>query len=321
MRKVLLALILSFVSFVMVCPAMAADFPTKAIQLVVPWPPGGGSDLSARILGDAVQNKKILPEPMIVTNITGAAGLNAANNVLKAGADGYTILWEHPSNLTMSPIVANANFRWNDFTLAGAFGYSGVALFVSNKSPWKTADELFNHIKSNPKKVRWALTMNTTGHYQFMQISDSKGGLDVIQLSLQGDKPKIVSVIGGNSETATAAISALDPYVKSGDVRLLATLGSERNEFYPNVPTLKELGVNCTIEFWYSALVPKDTPKAVINTIADAIKQAAADPETQAKLKQQFIKAEYMSPEAITKFWQETATSVEAVLKRHGKMK
>ena len=318
MRKVLLALALSLA---MICPAMAATYPTKPIQIVVPWAPGGGSDLSARIMGEAVQSKKILPHPMIVTNITGAAGLNAANNVLKGGADGYTILWEHPSNLTMSPIVADAKFRWNDFKLAGALGYSGVGLFVSAKSPWKTADELFTYIKANPRKVRWALTMNTTGHYQFMQISDSKGGLDVIQLSLQGDKTKIVSVIGGNSETATAAVSALDPYVKSGDVRLLATLGNERNEFYPDIPTLKELGVNCTIEFWYSALVPKDTPKDVIDTIAKTIKAVTEDPATAAKLKVQFIKAQYMSPEDITKFWQETAGSVETVLKRHGKMK
>jgi tripartite-type tricarboxylate transporter receptor subunit TctC len=317
MRKILLGLILSLV---MVLPALAADFPAKPIQIVVPWPPGGGSDLSARIMGEAVQNKKILPHPMIVTNVTGAAGLNAANNVLSAGADGYTILWEHPSNLTMAPIVANVNFRWNEFAIAGALGYSGVGLFVNAKSQWKTADDLFNYIKANPKKVRWALSMNTTGHYQFMQISESKGGLDAILLSLQGDKPKIVSVIGNNSETATAAIAALDPYIKSGDVRLLATLGSERNAFYPDVPTLKELGVNCVIEFWYSALVPKATPKAVIDVIADTLKKVAADPDTQAKLKQQFIQTRYLSPEETTKVWKETGESVEAVLKRQGKM-
>lgn len=309
-RKTALALCL-LLGFATV--AFAADYPAKAVQVVVPWVPGGGSDISARIVSEKM--KAILGQPFIVSNIDGAAGLNGANQVFRSRPDGYTLLWEHPGNLTVAPMITNAPYRWNDFTLVCAIGHSDIAMIARANSPWKTAQDAVKEIKANPKKVRWSLAFNAVSHLTYLDIADAAGGLEVMPIPSQGDKARIISVLGNNSDLSTVGYAAAEPYVKSGDLKILGMATQERSAFAPNIPTLKEQGIKAGSVYLYTVFAAKGTPADVVAKLEAAYKKAVEDPETKKNLAVQSVQVNFMSGKDATKYWQNEANLYERLAK------
>lgn len=317
MRKGILFIMLAVLCLAV--PVMAGDYPVKPIQVVVPWKPGGGSDISARIIGDHL--KDILPQPLVVSNIDGAAGLNGALQVFKARPDGYTLLWEHPGNLAVAPMVTKADYGWKDFVPVCIAAKGDTALIVRKDSPWKTPAEAFAAIKAEPGKIRWVLALNAVSHFTFLNISHAVGGLKPMFIPATGDKGRIVSLLSNNGDITTVGYAAVEPYVKSGDLRVLAMVNSDRSEFAPDIPTLKELGVDATYEFVYSVFAPKDTPKEVVATLNAAFQKVLADPATQKALKEQSITPFYRGPEDMTKLWQKESDLYRELAKENGLLK
>lgn len=318
MRKVFLFCIMAlFVAAI--APAQAGQYPEKAIQVVVPWKPGGGSDISARIIGDHM--KELLPEPLVVSNIDGAAGLNGALQVYKARPDGYTVLWEHPGNLAVAPMVTKAKFRWTDFEPVGVAAKGSTALIVRGDSPFKTAKEAFDAIKANPGKYRWGLALNAVSHFTFLNISHACGGLKAMFIPANGDKGRIVSLLGNNSDITTVGYASVVPYLKSGDLRVLAMVTTERSPFAPDVPTLKEMGVDASYDFLYSIFAPKGTPQENIRILSDAFQKALADPATKEALKQQSLVPFFKTPEETRALWQKESDLYSDLAKENGLIK
>lgn len=300
--------IVTLCSIVFLCLASvsyAAEFPAKAIQVVVPWAPGGGSDISARVVGEYAKN--VLGQPLVVTNIDGAAGLNGAGNVNRARPDGYTLLWEHAGNLTVAPMITKASYRWDDFRLICAVGQSDIVLVTGAKSRWNNAKEAIEDIKANPGKVRWSLALNAVSHLTFLDIADKAGGLDVMAIPAQGDKGRIVSILGGNSEISTVGYAAAEPYVKSGDLKILGMATKERSPFAPEVPTLKEQGYDAGSVYLYTVFAPKGTPDDVAKKLEDAFRQTMANPEVAKTLAVQSIAVNFMDSETATNYWRDEA--------------
>lgn len=297
-------------------PAHAEDaFPSKPIQIIVPWAPGGGSDISARIVADRAS--KILNESMIISNMTGAAGLNGAQKVVKSAPDGYTILWEHPGNLAVTPLVAKAKYTWKDFDIIGSIGASPMAVFVKGDSPWNGIMDAVNAIKADPGKIRWATAPNAASGFSLYAIEDAAGGFKVIIIPAQSDKNRVVSVLGENSDISAAAFAAVFPYMKSGDAKILAMCSNGRSQLAPDLPTLRDQGINATSEFLYTAFVPKGTPDAVKKTLADAIQKAVEDPKVVKALAEQGVVALWRDAQKTNEYWEEQA----ALYLRLGKAK
>lgn len=295
--------------------AWAGSYPEKPIQVVVPWKPGGGSDISARIIADHL--KGILPQPLVITNIDGAAGLNGALQVYQSRPDGYTILWEHPGNLTVAPMVTKANYSWKDFTPVCVAAKGDTALVVRKDSPWKTPAEAFAAIKAEPGKVRWVMGLNAVSHFTFLAISEAVGGLKPMIIPAGSDKNRIVSLLSNNSDISTVGYAAAEPYVKSGDIKILAMVNNERSPFAPDVATLKEQGVNASYDFLYSVFAPKGTPQEVVNTLEAAFKQVLAAPETQKLLREQAIEPYFRDHNEMTKIWSDEAALYERLAKQN----
>ncbi|MES9994712.1 tripartite tricarboxylate transporter substrate-binding protein [Desulfovibrio aminophilus] len=317
MRKGILFVMLAVLCLAV--PVLAGDYPEKPIQVVVPWKPGGGSDISARIIGDHM--KDILPQPLVVSNIDGAAGLNGALQVFKSRPDGYTLLWEHPGNLAVAPMVTKASYSWKDFVPVCIAAKGDTALIVRKDSPWKTPAEAFAAIKAEPGKIRWVLALNAVSHFTFLTISHAEGGLKPMFIPATGDKGRIVSLLSNNGDITTVGYAAVEPYVKSGDLRVLAMVNSDRSDFAPDIPTLKELGVDASYEFVYSVFAPKDTPKEVIATLGAAFQKALADPATQKALKEQSITPFFRGPEDMVKLWQKESDLYRELAKENGMLK
>jgi tripartite-type tricarboxylate transporter receptor subunit TctC len=308
-----------FMVFCFACASLAADFPVKAIQMVVPWKPGGGSDISARIVGEYA--KEALGQPIVISNIDGAAGLVAAGNVNKARPDGYTLLWEHAGNLTVAPLITKAAYRWNDFRLICSIGQSDIVLVTGAKSPWKDAKDAFKEIKANPGKVRWSMALNAVSHLTFLDIADKAGGLDVMAIPAQGDKGRIVSILGGNSDISTVGYAAADPYVQSGDLKILGMATKKRSPFAKDIPTLKEQGYDAGSVYLYTVFAPKGTPDDVAKKLEDAFRETMARPEVAEKLAQQSISVNFMESRAASAYWQEEANLYERLAKANNLVK
>jgi tripartite-type tricarboxylate transporter receptor subunit TctC len=317
MRKGILFIVLAVLC--LAATAWAGEFPEKPIQVVVPWKPGGGSDISARIIGDHM--KDILPEPLVVSNIDGAAGLNGALQVHKARPDGYTLLWEHPGNLAVAPMVTKAEFSWKDFEPVCIAAKGDTALIVRKDSPWKTPAEAFAAIKAEPDKYRWVLALNAVSHFTFLNISYSVGGLKPMFIPAMGDKGRIVSLLSNNGDITTVGYAAVEPYLKSGDLRILAMVNEERSVFAPDVPTLKELGVDASYDFVYSVFAPKGTPAEAIKTLSEAFEKALADPATVDALKEQSIIPFYRDATGMRASWEKESALYHKLALENGLLK
>lgn len=301
------------------CAAVAAEYPAKPIQVVVPWKPGGSTDVSARIMAEAV--KDILPQPLIVSNITGAMGLNGALHVVTARPDGYTLIWEHPGNLAVSPLLAKSPFTWRDFDPVCVVAKSDTILVVNRNSPFNSPKEVFDHIKANPGALRWPVGINGVSHFTFLAISESLGGLDVKLVPMAGDKNRIVSLLSGNADVATIGFAGAAPYIKSGDLKLLAVVNSERSPYAPDTPTLMEQGIKASYDFYYTALAPKGTPESVKDVLGNAFKQALTNQKTKESLARQSLVAFYRDPAETARLWGELEANWSNLAVKYGLMK
>lgn len=299
--------------------AFADDYPQKPTQMVVSWKPGGGSDISARIINEPM--KAILGQPFVITNIDGAAGLNGANAVYRARPDGYTLLWEHVGNLAVTPMLTKASYTWRDFTLVCAVGQSDIVLVARADSPWQNATDAINDIKANPGKIRWTLALNAVSHLTYLSIADAAGGLDVMTIPAQGDKGRIVNILGNNSDISTVGYAAAEPYVQSGDLKVLGMATQERSPFAKDIPTLKEQGFDAGNVYLYSVFAPKNTPQAVIEKLEEAYKKSLADPKVQEALKKQSILPNFLNSEEAMKNWEAEASLYERLSKKYNLVK
>jgi tripartite-type tricarboxylate transporter receptor subunit TctC len=304
-NKKLFLWLVGLIAIVMIFPTLhvlAADkFPTKAIKLVIPYSPGGGSDLSARIFAKYASN--YLPEKVIVTNITGAGGRTAEHEVSRARPDGYTLLWQHQAlHMSYATGLAKYNYTIYDAVASTVKAYS--AMVVSKNSPFKTITALLAAGKAKPGTIKVGASMGGTSHFAFMSILDAAKAneSDFQIIGMTGDKDRIIGMLQGNIDTTAITLSSARPYLKSGDIILLGVMAEERSDAYPDLPTLAEKGVNAVNRFDYTTWSPKGTPKEVIKIIADAWIKTAKDPACQKELKKGWMLPELYYGEKLEQF-------------------
>ncbi|MDR2161488.1 MAG: tripartite tricarboxylate transporter substrate binding protein [Desulfovibrio sp.] len=316
MRKIIVAAL----AFLVMASSAFAAYPEKSIQVVIPWGPGGSSDISARIVADKM--KKYLPQPLVITNLTGALGLNGARQVLNARPDGYTLLWEHPGNLAVAPIVTKSDFRWNDLEPVCTVVRSDMVMIVPKDSPFKNAGDVFEAIKKAPGTVRWSIALNGVSHFAYLAMAESLGvDLKVILVPSPGDKARVVSMLGGNCDVTCVSYAAAEPYIKSGDIRPVAMVNSQRSQFAKDVPTLIEQGVNVTYDYLCAVFTTKGTPDEVREILAEAFQKVMKDPETIKALEAQSFTPDFKDRESTVKIWTEAATLYESLIKKYNLIK
>ncbi len=312
MLKGIFTVLLGFALFLP--QAQAAGFPTKPVQLVIPYAPGGGSDITARIIADAM--KDILPQPVVVSNMPGAGGLTGTSFVLNARPDGYTILWEHPT-LALTPAISNMPFRWSSFDLLCAGAGGDMVMVVGKNSSWKSAGDIFGAIKASPGKIRVALPVNGLQHVLFLDmINKLGGGMKFLAVHGSGDKPRLTSLMGDNCDVTLCALGPAMPYIQSGDIKPVALISEKRNPLLPNTPTLKEAGIDVAYEYYYTVFLPKGVPDQVKKTLYDAFEKASKKPEVKEQLTKLVFNPEFVDTGKGKKIWQAYADRFEAIIKQ-----
>jgi tripartite-type tricarboxylate transporter receptor subunit TctC len=267
-----IAALLAFAS----APAHAQNFPTKPVTLIVPWPAGGSSDLAMRAFADAAQ--KHLGQQLIIENKPGASGtLGPAQMVASAKPDGYTIA-QMPITVFRLPYMTKTTYDpTKDFTyIVGLTGYT-FGVVVNSKSPWKTFQELIDHAKANPGKVKYGTPGTGTSLHIGMEQIAKQTGVKWTNVPFKGAAETNAALLGSHVD-AVADSTGWGALVNSGDFRLLVVWGGERTKNWPAVPTLKELGINLVANSPYGLAGPKGIDPKVVAVLHEAFAKAVKEP-------------------------------------------
>lgn len=267
---------LALLSAMSVEPARAQSFPTKPITLIVPWPAGGSSDLAMRAFAEAAQ--KHLGQTIVIENKAGASGtLGPAQMAATAKPDGYTLA-QMPITVFRLPYMTKTTFDpTRDFTyVVGLTGYT-FGVVVNSKSPWKTFQELIEYAKANPGKVKYGTPGTGTSLHIGMEQIAKQTGAKWTQVPFKGAAETNAALLGSHVD-AVADSTGWRALVQSGDFRLLVTWGAERTKNWPDVPTLKELGINLVANSPYGIAGPKGIDPKVVAVLHDAFAKAVKEP-------------------------------------------
>lgn len=250
----------------------AADFPTRTIDVVVPYPAGGGSDVLARALVDAVNASGDLPEKLQVVNRDGGAGVVGVGETLSAKPDGYTVAIAPEGPITLQPQVSDVSYQPLDLTPIAQITRSTVVIAVPGDSPYQSLDDLVEAARQNPKKVsigEGPLSYAVPAA-QLEQLED----VTFKHVDYEGDAASTTALLGRNVDSTFTQVSAILPQVESGDIRVLAVGSAERSPFLPDVPTFREVGIDIEATAVYSVFGPAGIPDEATDKLYEAFRDA-----------------------------------------------
>jgi tripartite-type tricarboxylate transporter receptor subunit TctC len=255
-----------------------AKFPDRPIRLIIPWAAGGPADAGFRILAQSVSKK--LGQQVIVDNKAGASGIMGAIALQEAKPDGYTISQMHMSVLRQPLLNKQLTYNpINDLTYILQITGFIMGVVVKADAPWKTLPELLAYAKTNPGKLNWGtLGIGSTQHLAMERVGLAQGGLSWTHAPYRGTADTLRALLGGEIDFASES-SGWAPMVEAGQLRLLAVFTAQRAKRFPNVPTVKELGIDVVIDSPGGLIGPKGMDPAVVAVLADAFRAAAQEPE------------------------------------------
>lgn len=291
----------------------AQNYPSKPIRLVVGFTPGGGVDINARLL--AVKLSEYLGQPVIVENRPGA-GTNIANEfVAKAAPDGYTLLMATPVvliNMTLYKKLAFDTLR--DFVGIAIFSASPNIMVVSASVPVTNVQQLLALARAKPDELNYSSAGSGSTQHLSGALLRARTGIDMVHVPYKGTAPALTALIGGDVQLSFANIPAIRQHVISGRLRPLASTGTKRSELMPEVPTMKESGIDIEVTVWYGVMAPSATPQPVIEKLAAAIAKAAHAPDIRQRLIEQGAEPVGNTPEEFARILRaESVTWADAV--------
>lgn len=297
-------------------------FPARAVNLVVPFPPGGLADSVARLLAPSLE--RALGQPVVVMNRAGAAGAIGATAVATAKPDGYTVLFTLSSVSTL-PEQAVVNQQKPAFLLSqlrpiARVSTDPLAIVVRAESPFKSLGEMMVQARSKPGEVSYGSSGNYGTVHVPIEIFSHEAQLKLNHIPYAGGGPLMVGLLGGHVDFTVLPRSSITSQVRAGKLRILATVGAEAWPQFPSVPNTAALGLNVDVQPWTGAFVPLDTPPAVVDRLRSAFRIASES----AEFKQALLKAEggpaYLDAAEFRTFWDQDAARLTQAVRRMGKL-
>jgi len=290
---------------------MSGDYPNKPIRLIVPYAPGGATDVAARVLAGVVN--KYLPQSVVVENKGGGSGTVGTTELAQSKPDGYTIGIMPSTPLTIQPHLGNVTYGLDDFEPIIRLYNPPQFLFVKSDAPWKTFEEWLEYVRSNPG----VFTYGTSGAGDYQHLAMEKlgleAGLEMKHVAFQSGGQVVTALLGGHIQGATAF-----PNTAQNEIRLIATIGGKRSAFYSEIPTLLELGFNVKSEAPGGLVAPKGVPDEVKQVLHDAFRKALEDPELIEQFEELKLENYYMNADEYRAYLYESSEEFKDVLKSIG---
>jgi tripartite-type tricarboxylate transporter receptor subunit TctC len=296
---------------------LAFAFPDKPIRVVVPWPPGGGSDALSRLVSAEAQ--KILGQTIIIENRAGASGVLGTDYVARSAPDGYTLLWAINNHTTNHLLFKVNHDPLRDFTAVTQIAASSYLLLVNPRFPAKTWKEFQDLVKREPGKHSYASAGNGTLQHLGMEMLKREANIDLVHVPYKGSGPAINDVIAGHISITFEAASGTMEHVRAGSLRPIAVAMPRRIGTLPDTPTFAEAGLpNFQVAGFSGLLAPANTPPDVIEKLNAAYTQALAVPAVRERMAAMGLEPRPSKPAEFNTFLQVQIPLNAEILKASG---
>ena len=318
-KRIFLLVILA-VGFGLPCghPTAAQSYPNRPIKIVVPYPPGGPSDVAARLVAQPLTAR--LGQTVIIENLPGAGGRTGAKAVAQASPDGYTLLLGGTNpNAVAQSIYKSLNFEpIRDFAAVGVIGVDSNALVVNPAIPVNTIQELIEHSKVSPGKLSAGATLGIGPHVT-LELLRARSGTSMLFIPYRGAAPAISDLLGNQIQIGMTTKAVLLPLIREGRLRALAVTSDARWPELPDVPTMHESGFDGVPAYlWIGLLAPAQTPTAIIEKLNAAINDGLKAPEMQASIAKLGLERRSLTPQEFTAALADETRLWEAAVKESG---
>jgi len=313
-REFLVGSVGTMLALALPTPARGQGYPARPVTIIVPFTPGTGADVLARLLEPRLSAR--LKQPFVVENRAGASGAIGMEAVAKAKPDGYTLLFSATSHGTLPALRAKLPFdAFKSFTPVALLATSALALVVSPDVPAKTLGEFITLAKSKPGELYYSSPGNGSVQHLTMELLKLETGTNLVHVPYKGSSGTSTDLIGGHVQATIAALQTMAPFVKSGKLRMLAVLSEQRSPAFPDVPTARELGLpNMVVDTWYGAFAPAATPADIVKTLNSEIDAALQLPEVREAMAQQGMTPVVAPPDRMGKLLENELTRWKRVV-------
>jgi len=296
--------------------ASAEAYPTRPISVIIPFPPGGVAELTARPLLSVLE--RILKQPMVVVNKPGASGMVGAQQAAISKPDGYTLLVT-VSSMSVFPEVdilfgRPKTYKREDFVPIALLSADPMILVVKKDSSYKSVADIIADAKKRPNEIKYSSSGVYGATHLPTEMFAHAAGIKLRHVPYTGGGPALIALLGGHVDILFSVPIIAFVQLKSGDVTPLAVASEKRHPAFPNVPTLKELGYDVEYYMWCGFFAPKATPPDILKTLREATRKAAASPEFKAAMDKMNTPIDYRDADEFQKFWDKDAQrSIEAI--------
>lgn len=313
LRLMALVLLTALLAASAAATSAATDYPSRPLRLLVPFPPGGGVDLLARMLGTRLSEG--LGQQVVVDNRAGGGGVIATDLAAKAHADGYTLLLGFIGPLAISPTISKLPYDpVRDFAALDLLASSYHIVVINPSVPARSVKEFIALAKSQPGKLNYASSGSGTNLHLAAELFKMVVGINLVHLPYRGAGPAANAVLAGESHLFFGSITSSMPFVRANRLVALAVTSPQRSPLAPEIPTLIESGVSgVNVPSWYTLVVPARTPRAAAEKLRAELKRTAANAEFREQIGRQAIEARALAPN-------EWAGFIKAELEKWGKV-
>jgi tripartite-type tricarboxylate transporter receptor subunit TctC len=303
--------------------ALAQDaYPSRAVTLINPFPPGGAADVVGRPLAAVLE--PILKQAVVIDTKQGAAGAVGAQVAATAKPDGYTLLLHIVSISGFAEVDRlygrPVKFTNDDFIPIARLIADPMVLLVNDQVPYKTLKELAEAARAKPDSLLFSSSGLHGALHLPMALFNKAADLKMKHLPTNGGGPALTALIGNNAQVLVSSFAAANAQIKAGKARPLASFGARRDPSHPNVPTLKELGYDIEFYLWVGLFAPKGTPAAIVDKLRGEVKKAVATEKFESAIKNLGQEVAYLDQADFKKFWDADAKRVEDAVRTIGKI-
>jgi tripartite-type tricarboxylate transporter receptor subunit TctC len=281
--------------------AFAQAYPTRPLEFIIPFAPGGPTDTSIRLIQSALSAN--LGVPVVLVNKAGGGGAIGMDAVAKARPDGHTLAATVRSTLTILPATQpDVTYKISDFAAIGTYALDSQVVMVKSGAPWKTLEELIEHARKNPGKLTYGSAGQGTNSFFTMELLKLAYGVDLAHVPFAGSGPVKNAILGGHVQVGAASLSTMLSVIRSGDVTPLVTSATRRNPGVPTVPTLTEKGQpEISLSTWAELWAPAKTPRPIVERLAQALEKTMKDPAVVSAIEKAGLQVEFNDPAATLK--------------------
>jgi tripartite-type tricarboxylate transporter receptor subunit TctC len=299
-------------------PAQKVSYPEKGrtISVIVPFGAGGSTDVSARMVGTALE--KELGVPVQIVNKVGGGSQVGNTAVATAKPDGYTLAYTSIPTIITSylDLARKAAYTRKSFEPVARTTVNTVVFVVKGDGPYKNMKDLIDAARANPEKVKFAASGIVSVNHLPVLMVEKQAGVKFATVHFDGSAPGLTALLGGHVDAASALEPEIVGHVKAGDLRIIGVADSQESKLFPGVKTMEEQGYKIYMYSAHNVMAPAGTPREVVETLSQAIKKVLSNEDLQKKLEGVGLFVRYLDPAQLGKFWEESEAEIQPLMER-----